>query len=233
MYGAQLLLMRKIELALILLLLWYYGPSVVASRRHVGVLEAPGFPSHDNVPLLQFAFVLWMTVSKACIHLKSLNWCGGDNSISAVANKRSRSLSPSFQSSRLWRFGGGATPSISGRILSPYIKNKNNIASWEHMNYAFEFQCTSMAATAVLARNRNCISVAYPGVKLSTLMSKYDVLRAAKAHSLWIPQRLPASECRRLFSEHKCENTANKVWFPAPPLVLHEKLLLEEKRHLD
>ncbi|KAJ6520776.1 hypothetical protein DFH09DRAFT_1098195 [Mycena vulgaris] len=82
------------------------------------------------------------------------------------------------------RTGGGARQTVTGRVLSPYIVNHNNIAAWELMDYSFEFQCKEVDAPGVLARHKNCIAVNIPLSNISRILTKLEIVKLSKLHEI-------------------------------------------------
>ncbi|KAJ7661786.1 hypothetical protein B0H17DRAFT_1144512 [Mycena rosella] len=100
------------------------------------------------------------------------------------------------------RLGGGARQTVSGRVLSPHLISHNEIPSWIHMDYSFEFQCLKKDADQVLARHENYISVEIPLSNIIRLLTKTELIRLSKLHNVWVPIRLPVAKCRDIIAEH-------------------------------
>ncbi|KAJ7027194.1 hypothetical protein C8F04DRAFT_1189857 [Mycena alexandri] len=184
----------------------------IASSGHVVLNIASGLRAYVYVSGVWVPWGRTITIASTlllfcCVTL----YCGG------VCNLITRQLkvitvenSPVIRGCRAV-FGGGPSRIISGRIIEPYIINSNGIKSWQHMEYLFEFQCKSVDLPSILARHKNCIGARLPMERLADRLTKYDVLVAAKAHVLWIPQRLSADQCRLRLKGHKCTKCEDVV----------------------
>ncbi|KAJ7697469.1 hypothetical protein B0H17DRAFT_1130436 [Mycena rosella] len=96
------------------------------------------------------------------------------------------------------RVGGGVRNTVSGRNLSLYILNDNNIPFWNHMEYTYEFQCMRKDLSRILEHHKLCIAVEYPLNKMLATLTKAEVIHLSSLHKVWVPTKLSAVKCREL-----------------------------------
>ncbi|KAJ7635512.1 hypothetical protein DFH06DRAFT_1139428 [Mycena polygramma] len=109
------------------------------------------------------------------------------------------------------RYGGGVRQTMSGRLLSPYIVESNNIVAWQHMEYVFEFQCKRAELQPILAKHKNCIAVDIPISSMLDLLTKADIRSLSPMHDVWVPANLRVAACKKLFEAHDCSGCQTVV----------------------